>query len=162
MSTPTVNRARFTINATPAEDPVTGKRGFDATPSQVLAVTLEQNPARVLSAKYELPNAADEDAPAASLYSTQQLFTEGGQSSVLLTNPNDTVHITVNPATTISSYVLRCTTVDDTGTHVFERMIAIRENGLRMTVRAEKQEYEAEGWSNALNELTKALATLIP
>ncbi len=157
-----INRARFTINGTASEHATTGKRGFDATASQVLTITLEQNPARVLSTKYELPNAADEDAPAMSLYSTQQLFTENGQSSILLTNPNAEVHITVNPATTISSYVLRCTTISDEGTHVFERMIAVKENGLRMTVRAERQEYEAEGWSNALNELTKALATLIP
>lgn len=157
-----INRARFKINNTASEDPSTGKRGFDATASQVLTVTLEQNPARVLSVKYELPNASIAEAPAASLYNTQQLFTEGGLSSVLLTSPNDSVHITVNPATTISSYVLRCTAVDDTGTHIFERMIVVRENGLRMTVPAERQEYEPLGWSNALNEITKALATLIP
>ncbi len=157
-----INRARFTINGTPSEDPSTGKRGFDATASQVLTITLEQNPARVLTAKYELPNAADNEAPAVSLYSTPQVFTEGGLSSVLVTDPNATVHITVNPATTISSYVLRCTTTDDQGTHVFERMIAVKENDLRMTVPAERQEYEPLGWSNALNEITKALATLIP
>jgi hypothetical protein len=157
----TVNRARFTIDGSPSEDPSTGDRGVDVLAGQTIAITLEQNPARVLSVEYSLPNEANEEAPYQSLNFTQQLFDENGLSVLTSTDPNATFHITVDALTEMSSYVIRCKTVDDTGTHIFERMISVRGADLRMTVPAERQEYEMRGWSNAMNEMALAIALVL-
>ena len=157
MATP-INLARFTINGTPSED-VHGNRGVDVTPGEVLAITLEKNPAAGANlVTYELPNRVDANAPLSSLFDTQQVFTESGTSKVTSDAVNATFHITVNASTDISSYVIRCTAVTPQGAQVWERMIVVRKSGLRMTTPAERAEYQSDGWSDAMNELTKAMA----
>lgn len=158
-----LNRARFTIDGSPSEDPTTGDRGFDVTPGQTLDITLELNPARVLSVKFLLPdpNNTDENAPVSSINETQQVFVENSDTTIELSSPNDVVHIVVNAATELSSYVIRCEVVDDTGLHVFERIISVRVADLRMTVPAERQQYNSAGWSVAMNEMALAIAALV-
>lgn len=154
------NRAQFTINGTPAIDS-NGDRGYDATPSEQLAITLEANPALdVLTVTYELYDPAKPfgETPVNSLFTSDQNFVETGTKAITTSDRNATFHIVINPATEISSYVLRATVVTATGAEVFERMIVIRKNGLRMTVPSESTQYGARGWSDALNELTKAVA----
>jgi len=155
-----INRARFTINGTPSEDPVTGDRGYDAVAGEDLELTLEMNPARVLSVTYELPNAAIAGSPQESINTLPQLFTQNSLSSITLTNPNDSVNVVVDPATEISTYMVRCTVVHAGGTDVFERAVAVRQLGLRMTLPAERQEYSGRSWSDALNELALVMLTL--
>lgn len=155
-----VNKARFKIDAHPAEDLTTGDRGVDVVAGQTIALTLELNPARALSVQFQLPDSNDPDSPYTSLNTTQQVFNENAQSSITSSSVNSTFHITINPATAISSYVIRCIVVDDVKTHIFERMIAVRQNGVRMTVPAERIEYEAQGWSNALNEMALHVLSL--
>ena len=155
------NIARFSISGSPSEDPTTGDRGYDVLAGATIALTLERNPAPVLSVTFSLPNPADEDAPVSSINEVQQVFVENSQPLILLAGPNDTVHIVVNAATELSSYVIRCTVVDDVGTHIYERIISVREAGLRMTVPAERQQYSSSGWSVAMNEMALAIAGLI-
>lgn len=155
----TTNYARFTINATPSEDD-DGKRGYDATTGEELTITLETNPAPVLTVTYQLYDSEEPygDTPLNSLYDTDQVFNETGTASVTTSSPNDEFTITINAATDISSYCLRATVVTANGSQVFERLIAVRKNGLRMTVPAEVSQYNVRGWSDAMNELTKAVA----
>ncbi len=156
-----VNKARFKIDGSPSENPVTGDRGVDVIAGQTIAITLEQNPARVLSVSFSLPDDSDEESPYRSINETPQVFVENSQSSITSTNPNETFHVTINAATEMSSYVLRCVTTDDQGTHVYERMISVRGADLRMTVPAERQEYGNRGWNDALNEMALAIAGLV-
>ncbi len=156
-----VNKARFTIDGSPSEDPTTGDRGVDVIAGQTIAITLEQNPARVLSVEFSLPNDDDEDSPYQSLNETPQLFDENGESVITSTNVNATFHVTIDAATEMSSYVIRCKTVDDQGTHIFERMISVRTADLRMTVPAERAEYNARGWSDSINQMALAIAGLV-
>ena len=128
------NIARFSISGSPSEDPTTGDRGYDVLAGATIALTLERNPAPVLSVTFSLPNPADEDAPVSSINEVQQVFVENSQPLILLAGPNDTVHIVVNAATELSSYVIRCTVVDDVGTHIYERIISVREAGDRKSV----------------------------
>lgn len=153
MATP--NRARFTINGTASED-AQGKRGFDATAGQELTITLEANPAAdVLTITYEIYDSTNPEGPLNSLYDTEQLFDENSAKAITLTNGNQSVHITIDAGTEISSYTVRATAVTANGADVFERLVVVRENGLRMTVPAETNQYAQRGWSDALNELTK-------
>jgi hypothetical protein len=152
-----INSARFTINGTPSED-TDGNCGFDATAGQVLTITLEANPAPASAVTYEINDPDNPESPVCSLYSTDQVFTESGTASVSLTNVNGSVNITIDAGTDPSSYVLRATTLTANGLEVFERIIAIRtETDLRMTVPGETTQYNRRGWSDAFNELTKAL-----
>lgn len=154
------NLARFTINSTPSEDS-NGDRGYDAIPNEELAITLEQNPALgVNSVTYELYDSSNPfgSGPLNSLFDTDQVFDEGGGHSVTTSAPNTTFHVTIAGSTEISTYTLRATVSTASGTQYFERQIAVRKNGLRMTVPAETAQYGQRGWSDALNELTKYVA----
>jgi hypothetical protein len=154
----TTNLARFTINGTPSED-TTGKRGYDAGAGEVLAITLEANPALgVLTIKYDVHDSANLASPVNSLYDSVLTFTENGEESYITSSINTTVHITVPAGADISSYLIRATAATATGAHIFERLICVRKNGLRMTVPAESLQYSQRGWSDALNELTKMMA----
>jgi len=153
----TPNSARFTINGTASED-ANGKRGFDAGANDILAITLEANPALVLTVTYEVYDSSKASSPMNSLYDSSLVFTENGLKSYSTSAVNSTVHITIPSATDISSYTIRATTVSAKGAQIYERMVCVRKLGLRMTVPAESTQYSQRGWSDALNELTKLVA----
>jgi len=152
------NLARFTINATPSED-ASGNRGYDAGAGETLAITLENNPALgVLTITYDLHDSSNPLSPLNSLYSSDLTFTENSARSYTTSSTNTTIHVTIPAGVDISSYTIRATAVTATGANVFERLVAVRKNGLRMTIPAESLQYAQRGWSDALNELTKLLS----
>ncbi|MFA5053372.1 MAG: hypothetical protein WC565_04900 [Parcubacteria group bacterium] len=154
----TTNFARFTINGTASED-ANGKRGYDATAGETLAITLEANPSlSVLTITYDVYDSTKASSPLNSLYASTLTFVENGLKSIVSTLPNSVAHIIVPPATDISSYTIRATAMTAAGAHVFERLVCVRKNSLRMTVPAESAQYAQRGWSDAINELTKAVA----
>lgn len=154
----TTNLARFTINGTPSED-ANGKRGYDAGAGEALAITLEANPALgVLTITYDIYDSTKTTSPLNSLYASNLTFTENGAKSYSSSATNSTVHITIPPTADISSYTIRATAVTATGAQIFERLVCVRKNGLRMTIPAESLQYAQRGWSDALNELTKLVA----
>ena len=81
----TVNLAKFTINSTPSIDG-TGKRGFDATASQVLTVQLEQQPSLVLSATFAVYDPNDSTSPLASRDATLQTWDTNSLPSITITD----------------------------------------------------------------------------
>lgn len=152
------NLARFTINGTPSEDS-NGKRGYDAGAGENLAITLEANPALgVLTITFDVYDSTKATSPLNSLYSSALTFVENGAKSYSSSATNTTVHITVPPTADISSYTIRATAATATGAQIFERLLCVRKNGLRMTVPSESLQYAQRGWSDALNELTKLVA----
>lgn len=154
----TANLARFTINGTPSED-ANGKRGYDTGAGASLAITLEANPALgVLTITYDVYDSSKSLTPLNSLYASTLTFTENGLKSFSSSAANTTVHIAIPAGADISAYTIRATAVTATGANVFERLVCIRKNGLRMTIPAESLQYAQRGWSDALNELTKLVA----
>lgn len=154
-----LNLARFKINGTPAEDS-NGKRGYDATASQVLTCTLERVPATgVLTVTYQVFDPADPTSPLASKDATQQLWDSNSQPSITSDSVNDDFDLTVDAATILDSFIIRCTAVTATASHIWERMVSVRQSGLRMTTPTETQQYGQRGWSDAMNELTEFVAT---
>lgn len=154
----TTNLARFTINNTPSED-ANGKRGYDAGAGEALTITLEANPALgVLTITYDIYDSTKTTSPLNSLYASNLTFTENGLKTYSSSATNSTVHIAIPPTADISSYMIRATAVTATGAQIFERLVCLRKNGLRMTIPAESLQYAQRGWSDALNELTKLVA----
>jgi len=154
----TTNLARFTINSTPSED-ANGKRGYDAGAGESLVITLEANPALgVLTISYDVFDSTKATSPLNSLYASTLTFVENGLKSYSSSSINTAVHITIPPTADISSYTIRSTVVTATGAQIFERLVCVRKNGLRLTVPAESLQYAQRGWSDALNELTKLVA----
>jgi hypothetical protein len=152
------NLARFTINGTPSED-ASGKRGYDAVASQTLALTLEANPALgVLTIKYDIHDITNLASPLNSLYDSTLTIVENGLKTYTTSSVNSTIHIVIPSGVDISAYLIRATAVTATGSQVFERLLCVRLNGLRMTVPAESLQYAQRGWSDALNELTHYVA----
>ena len=163
--------ARFTIEGTPSEDPVTGDRVYVATNAQTLDVTLEQNPSVVISARFELLDPTDGEAPLASKGAPLVTWIENGDASITL-GPvpygiNDTVTVLM-PASGIESYIIRCTvsTAGD-GTpasqvQVFDRLVTIFSTtttpAIRKTVPNETTEARARGWSDSINDVVDATA----
>ena len=135
----TLNLARFKINGTPSEDS-NGKRGYDATASEVLTCTLERTPATgVLTVTYQVFDPADPTSPLASKDATQQLWDGNSQPSITSDSANDDFDLTVDAATVLDSFVIRCTAVTATGSHIWERTVSVRQSGLRMTTPTETQ-----------------------
>ena len=156
------NLARFTIDGTvggltPSED-ANGNRGYDVATSEVLTLTLENNPALgALTVKFDLPDATDSDAPMATPSADALTFVENGLDSITLGTGglgiNDAVTINIPAGLKLQSWVVRCTVTSAQGTFVFERLVAMRETNLRATVPAERNEYQARSWADAIYEL---------
>jgi hypothetical protein len=153
------NLAKFTINNTPSVD-TDGNSGYDATAGETLSIKLEANPpAGVTAVKFSVHDENDvENSPLASNNYTQQLF-QNGLASITFTDPTGTATIEVDATTEISSFIIRCEANTAHGKDVFERLIAVRENGLRLTVPAESTEYSARGYSDAINDIALAVVT---
>ena len=150
------NVAAFTIEGTPSEDPVTGNRGYTAVNSQVLDVTLEQNPSSVISITYEVFDSADAGSPVASKSAPAITWTSNGLARVTPANKNGTETIAL-PAAAAHSYIIRATASTDEGPVVFERLVSIFSGSLRKTVPAESQQFSQRAWSDALNDMVDAL-----
>lgn len=145
--------ARFKIAGT-ASSP----RGYDATKGDVLALTLEQNPAVSVNLCQYSVAAKDAGAPTPT-------FSSGGIASP----PNATVTLTIPGAAGIWSYIIRCTTNNgdavpgpdgkpDFTVNTYDRMVVVRTTvlGLRHIIFGESTEYGAAGWEAAFNALVDA------
>ena len=127
-------QARFTINATPSEDPATGDRLFIATNGQTLSMTLEQNPSPALSAKFEVFNPADGESPFTSKAAPNLTWNENSLPAITIGPVPFGIDSTVTidmPASGIEAYLVRCTvSTPGIGTpasqvQVFERAVII-------------------------------------
>ena len=155
------DQAKFTINGTPAEDPVTGDPGFDGTHSQTLTLTLENSPSGALAVTYEVYDPTDGNSPLASKDAPLLTFVDSGTARQYLTNPNGNATI-ILPGSGVHSYTFRCTAHFDGDDHVFERVVSIRTTTLLPNVRklvpAESTQYAAQTWSETQNEIVDALS----
>ncbi len=155
------NEARFLINGTPAEDPVTGNRGYVAMPGETLEVTLEGTPSSVLSVLYEVFDSTDPQSPLSSKDAPPLTFVGSGTSEELLEDPTDVASI-VMPASGAHSYLIRATASRPGGPDVFERMVVLETDSttpaIRKTVPGETAEFEARGHSDTLNDMVDAIA----
>jgi hypothetical protein len=156
----TVNQARFTIDGTPSEDPVTGDPGYVAALGQTLDCTLEITPSSALSVTYSVFNPADETSPLASFSATNLTWVGSGLPSQTLTTPNATAQI-IMPASGVASYLIRCSAACTDKTHIYERLVSLRTATsvpLRKTVPAETSQYYARGWSDEQNKMVDAIS----
>lgn len=139
---------------------VQADRGYDATTSEAITLQLENTPAIDVNRVVFSVIAQSKDAPDLTLSPVS------GQP----TTPTGTVTFTM-PASGFHSYMIQCEVnngrrstdrglVVDAG-YTKKRLLAIRGSvtDLRKTVPRERDEYEADGWSPALNELMEAQET---
>lgn len=159
-----MNLAAFTIQGTPSADPVTGDKLYRARSGEVLALTLESNPAAgVSSVTYELYDQNDPSSPLASksareMWPTFLPFNESGTPKVTPAGIQTVVHIPMPAATALpgggaASWICRCRALTDAGEFVFERGIALNAfpDSFRETVPAERDEFEKVGWNRTLD-----------
>jgi hypothetical protein len=161
---PTINEAKFTINGTPSTDPVTGDPGFNATASQTLTLTAEQNPSGALSLLYEVYDPNDSQSPLASKDATLLTFVGSGTASQTVANPNDSITI-VTASSGVHSWIIRCTASTPTGPQTFERMVSMRTAtapAIRKPVSAETGQYEARELNDTLDDFVDVLASGLP
>lgn len=154
------NLARFTINGTPSEDS-NGARGYDASVGQTIELQLEQA-IGVLAVTFYVPDPAAADAPPSSTGAPQLEFTSNNSNRVTFGSGGSSVldiaTIEIPMSADLDSYVLRATVVTARGEESFDRMLAVRKNGLRKTSVAESTEYSQPGWEVVLNDLIDAFA----
>ena len=169
-------QAFFTINESPSTDPVTGDQVYIALNSELLSVTLEQNPSVALSARFEVFDADNSSSPVASKAAPLITWNENGQPAIVLgpvpNGINDTIKINMPapvepPASSIHSYLIRCTvqTAGDgspaSQVQVFERLVIILSTStfppVRKTVPGESTQARVRAWSDAINDLTDAV-----
>lgn len=162
-----INRAKFTINGTPAEDPATGDRLYVGTSDQMLTLTLETNPSDAKSVMYEVFSSGAPNSPLASKDAPEILFDGSGLYNQIFDNPNATASIRLpafGPTPGVVSYNIRCTAHFDTGEEVFTRQVAILSNNLpplKKTVPSETNEALARGFSDVIDDIIDALHTLV-
>jgi len=154
----TVNTAKFTINATASEDG-DGNRQFEGTNSQTLTLTLEVDPAPVLSVTYSVYDSTISTSPLASKDAPLLTFDGSSASSETPGGVNDDVTIDL-PATGAHSYLIECQTSTPEGSHTFIRGVFVPETtttpDTRKTVPGETSEFLARGFSDVLNDMVGA------
>lgn len=153
------NQAKFTINGTPAEDPVTGDHGYNGVVDETLDLTLENTPSPALGVLYEVYDAADEASPLASLGAPQLLFVDSGQAKQTLADPNGTAQL-ILPASGVHSWIVRCTATMASGPQVWERMVVLRtttDPSVRKFVPAETAQYRQRGFADDLSSMVALL-----
>ena len=169
----TNDQARFTIDGSPSEDPVTGDRLFIAINGQTLDVTLEANPSTALSATFEVFDANDTNSPKASKGAPLLTWTENGLPAILLgpvpIGINEIVHIDM-PASGILSYLIRCTVSTpgdgspNSQVQVYERLVLVFSTAtvppIRKTIPGESTEARVRAWSDAINDMVDAIQGL--
>jgi len=159
----TTNYAKFMINGAASVDS-DNNAGVNVTNGQTLTLTLETNPAPVLSETYQVYDANDSSSPTKSKDAPLITFTGSSTSTEVLQSPNDSVTIDM-PNNGVHSYVIRCTTsiggtADD---HVYERLVAIQSAtvpAIRKTVPNETNQYDQDGWSDELNDMVDVLRSV--
>jgi len=151
----TVNQAKFTINATPSVNPVTGDRLYQATIGEVLTLTLEVNPSSVLRTTFSVYDPTVPDSPLASMDAPLLTFAGSGSSSDSPVSPNGSVTITV-PGAAAHTYNIRCVVSTVAGPEEFVRQVAIPHTlGIHTIVKTtpeETIEYFARTWSDKFNQ----------
>lgn len=155
----TTDEARFTINGSASED-VDGNRGFDASNSQTLTITLEDNPSAALSVTYEVNDSSDGTSPVTSKNAPAIVWNENSQARIIPADVNNDVTIDM-PASGIHSYVIRATVVVPHGSAVFERIVAINtptSPAMRKWVPTESQQYTPRYPADEQNDMVDALA----
>lgn len=156
------NLAAFSIDGDASIDG-SGNRGYDAVSGQVLDLQLENASLDILYATYAVWDTADASSPQKSLNAPTFQFA-GSVSTKTPTNPGDVVNITFPVTLTACTYAIRCTAVTAAETHVFERIVCLRNNAaMRKMIPAETVQYEARGWSDEQNRMVDAVgATTVP
>lgn len=154
-----VNLAKFTINGTASEDQY-GNRGFVATNSQQLSVTLEVNPSSVISVLYEVYDPNDTDSPMASKDAPNLTWNGSGTAKQTFTSPNNTALVDM-PASGAHSYIIRATVSTSSGSQYYERLVSILMTSttpdLRKTLPAETVQFAQRSWSDDQNDIVEAL-----
>lgn len=153
--------AKFKINSTASSPP-----GFDATPSQVITLQLETNPAPdIYQTKFSVYSPGDPNSPLASL--SAPTLTLSPPTGIAAT-PTSAVTFTM-PGSGVHTYKIRCVVNGGveaaTGKIIpqwtYERIISIRSgNGLRKQLPGESTEYNARGWTDEQNREIDAVAAL--
>lgn len=157
------NQARFTINGTPSEDPVTGDRGYEGSFSETLNITLEVSPSSVLAVTYAVYDATDSTSPLSSLDASLLTFVESGSSTQTFTSVNDTAQI-ILPSSSVESWLIRCSVSTDQGSETFERMISLvtaTTPALRKWVPGETAEFQRRGHADEYNKLLEYVNTVV-
>lgn len=157
----TTNYAKFTINGLASVDS-DNNAGVNVTNGQTLTLTLETNPAPVLSATYEVYDPNDTSSPTKSKDAPNITFVSSSTSTEVLANPNGNATI-VMPSYGVHSYVIRCTvSLGGSSTdHVYERLVAIQAAtvpAIRKTVPNETNQYDQNGFSDELNDMVDAIS----
>jgi len=159
--------ALFTINDDADDD------GYDATPSEVLALRLKTlPPAGVTSVRFQIwdPDDFDETLdpirnPPRQSKGAPLLELDNGVATGTSLSPvaiDGEVELTLE-ANVFVAYIIRCvvnngmTTLADgrvvvDRSLIHERMVVVRENGVRPIVATETTQYEPDGWAGAYNE----------
>jgi plastocyanin len=149
------NRAAFTINGTPSTDPITGDRGYSASSSEVLNLTLEQNPAPdVISTTFSVYDPNDPESPLATKDAPLLTF-GGGNPSETPADKNGTVQLTF-PAAGLHTYILRSKVLlKDQTTEVFERAVARLAAGSNAwkPLPGESNQFSQRTWADSLAAL---------
>jgi hypothetical protein len=157
----TENLAKFTINASPSVDPVTGDKGYQTTALATLTLTLEQVPSAALSVTYYVYSSTDESSPLASKDSPSLTFTASGTYMDSPASPNGTVEL-VMPATAAHSWNVRCVAATADGSDEYVRQICIPYTlgvtDIFKTVPEETDEFYARGWSDKFNDYLAYIA----
>jgi len=159
----TTNYAKFTINGAASVDS-DNNAGVNVTNGQTLTLTLETNPAPVLSVTYYVYDPSDTSSPTKSKDAPNLTFTGSATAAETITSPNDSVTIDM-PANGVHSYVIRCVAVlGGTATdHTYERLVAIQAATtplIRKTVPNETNQYDQNGWSDELNDIVDAINSI--
>lgn len=159
-----MNLAAFTIQGTPSADPVSGDKIYRARSGELLALTLETNPAAgVTSVTYELYDPTNPSSPLASKSAREWAptflgFQESGTPVLIPGGIQDVVHIqmpasTALPGSGAASWILRCRALTDSGEFVFERGLALNAfpDSWRETIPAEQDQFANVGWNQTLD-----------
>jgi hypothetical protein len=161
------NFARFTVDDDPSSN-----RGIDVLNDATSVFKLETPTSEAWKATFSVYDAADVNAPLASMDApTLELDNGAGETgtSVSASPVSGEVEVTW-PASGAHSYIVRCTVnngVNPDGSanpdYVFERMVAIRTpGGRRKIIATEGTQYSPRGWADAQNEDVDAPAESFP
>lgn len=156
-----MNRAEFTINGVDSSI----KRGFDATPGQVLSLALLASPPSVSSCQFDIvPVVGSSKGASAVTFSSGGIANPVG-SVVTMTIPTTVQGLPSWPSDVPHSYMVRCT-VSYSGTRgvtvseTFSRIVAVNVGAGRKVLPGETIEYEPESWAAAINDVIEEAASL--
>lgn len=153
-----VNKAKFTINASPS-----GALGFVATSGQVLTLQLE-NALGVLSVRFEVYNPADSSSPLASSGAPQLAFTANSLPAITPAVASSAVTIAA-AIDAVNSHAWNFRATADLGNgkfDVYERLVVLRNGKPRNVIPGEMTQFGARGWADAWTELLNYVIAGVP